>query len=69
MPVYLLLKYREVTLNLLRVQYVSLLVMQVSQFLCLWDANAETILVRNGLCLSICIADVRQFPIAATTRQ
>ena len=67
--VYFLLQYRKVLLDLLRVQRVGLFIVQVAQFLRLRDADAETVLMRYGLRLSICISEVRKFAIAAASSQ
>ena len=67
--VHLLGEHGEVALDLLRVQRVGLFIVEVAQFLRLRDADAETILVRNGLRLCICISEVRKFAIAAASSQ
>ena len=46
--VHLLIEHGEVALDLLGVQRVGLLVVQVAQFLRLWDADAETVVARDG---------------------
>ena len=43
--------------------------MEVAQFLRLRDADAETVLMRNSLRLSICISEVRKFAIATAPSQ
>ena len=70
--VHLLMEHGEVLLDLLRVQRVSLLVVQVAQLLRLWDSDAEAVILRHRLHRTariVSVAEVRKVAIAASTCQ
>ncbi len=67
--VHPLVEHGEVLLDLLRVQRVGLFVVQVSEFLRLGDAYAETILLRERPGRHFCVVHVGQLFESAAARQ
>ncbi len=67
--VHLLIEHREVALDLLGVQRVSLLVVQVAQFLRFRDADAEAVVLGQRRGMGVHVTDVGQLAITTTACQ
>ena len=69
MAVHLLIEHGEVALDLLGVQRVSLLVVQVAQFLRFRDADAEAVVLGQRRGMGVHVTDVGQLAITTTACQ